>query len=402
MSGHDGFLHAIRAEPGDLTHRLVYADWLDERGDPLGAFIRLQCELEPLRDDYDSEWAEELRRREREMLRAQGKRCLGPLARLSRDWEDGLGFAFRRGLVEDVALPLQTFLDHAEEISRRCPALRRLTLFGVRDRGIDLARCPFLAGVPRLELHDWITEDDARALAGSVHLGRLETLQLWLGGPGDAAICRALAGPRTLPGLRELELVQLLGGLDDADAAEHGERAEALAVAVDGLRGRGLARLLRPFARLFPLRSNPGRGLLAGRLPDGRGLFVAGEWPGCCDLVLFDAAGNFLEAQTRPLTRDLDDAELTAEIRREFGFRPGLIHARAFRTPQDLAVYLWPGHCLDVLERADDPPGWLAGPEEDPREAAGSLLYRWLELGNFVIDWGNDFWAGPDGLIHSS
>jgi len=35
-----GFVQAIRAEPDDATHRLVFADWLDERGDPRAAWLR--------------------------------------------------------------------------------------------------------------------------------------------------------------------------------------------------------------------------------------------------------------------------------------------------------------------------------------------------------------------------
>lgn len=43
-------LHAaVRADVNDLTPRLVYADWLDERGDPdrtrLATYIRAECEL---------------------------------------------------------------------------------------------------------------------------------------------------------------------------------------------------------------------------------------------------------------------------------------------------------------------------------------------------------------------
>jgi uncharacterized protein (TIGR02996 family) len=34
------FVAAIRANPGVETLRLVYADWLDERGDPRGEFLR--------------------------------------------------------------------------------------------------------------------------------------------------------------------------------------------------------------------------------------------------------------------------------------------------------------------------------------------------------------------------
>src|SRR5262249_51734963 len=41
----EGFLQAILAAPEDDTPRLVYADWLEERGDPRGEFIRIQCEL---------------------------------------------------------------------------------------------------------------------------------------------------------------------------------------------------------------------------------------------------------------------------------------------------------------------------------------------------------------------
>jgi uncharacterized protein (TIGR02996 family) len=42
------FLGAINDEPDDDTPRLVYADWLEERGDPARAqFIRIQCRIAP-------------------------------------------------------------------------------------------------------------------------------------------------------------------------------------------------------------------------------------------------------------------------------------------------------------------------------------------------------------------
>src|SRR5690242_1539927 len=49
MNEREGFLAAIQEAPDDDTPRLVFADWLDERDDPLGEFIRLQIEPEPLR-----------------------------------------------------------------------------------------------------------------------------------------------------------------------------------------------------------------------------------------------------------------------------------------------------------------------------------------------------------------
>jgi uncharacterized protein (TIGR02996 family) len=41
----EAFLEAIRAEPGDDTLRLVYADWLEEQGDPRAAYLRLIEEI---------------------------------------------------------------------------------------------------------------------------------------------------------------------------------------------------------------------------------------------------------------------------------------------------------------------------------------------------------------------
>lgn len=46
MSDHAAFLRAIIDDPDEDAHRLVYADWLDDHGEPDRAeFIRLQCRL---------------------------------------------------------------------------------------------------------------------------------------------------------------------------------------------------------------------------------------------------------------------------------------------------------------------------------------------------------------------
>jgi uncharacterized protein (TIGR02996 family) len=52
MNEEDAFLRAILAAPGDASPRLVYADWLEERGDPRGGYLRLLTELDGL-DDTD-------------------------------------------------------------------------------------------------------------------------------------------------------------------------------------------------------------------------------------------------------------------------------------------------------------------------------------------------------------
>lgn len=45
MTERDAFIQAICQDPQNDTIRLIFADWLDERGDPLGEFIRVQIRL---------------------------------------------------------------------------------------------------------------------------------------------------------------------------------------------------------------------------------------------------------------------------------------------------------------------------------------------------------------------
>ena len=52
MTDDDALLRAVRAAPADDAPRLVYADWLDERGDPRGPFLRAQTALRPLPPDH--------------------------------------------------------------------------------------------------------------------------------------------------------------------------------------------------------------------------------------------------------------------------------------------------------------------------------------------------------------
>ncbi|QEL14312.1 TIGR02996 domain-containing protein [Limnoglobus roseus] len=45
MTDDDAFVAAVKESPDDAVLRLVYADWLEERDDPRGRFLRLELEM---------------------------------------------------------------------------------------------------------------------------------------------------------------------------------------------------------------------------------------------------------------------------------------------------------------------------------------------------------------------
>jgi uncharacterized protein (TIGR02996 family) len=84
-------LELICSAPDHDAHRLVYADWLLERGDPRGEFIALQYKKE--REALDSRQAH----RERQLLRDHGEAWLGPLAPVI----DARTMIFRKGFLAE-------------------------------------------------------------------------------------------------------------------------------------------------------------------------------------------------------------------------------------------------------------------------------------------------------------
>src|SRR5262245_19339247 len=84
------FLEAIRQTDDDAS-RLIFADWLEERGDPRGEFMRIQVELAKWVPDLDRRTA--LKAREKELLDRHAVKWLGPLRGLCESWR------FHRGLM---------------------------------------------------------------------------------------------------------------------------------------------------------------------------------------------------------------------------------------------------------------------------------------------------------------
>jgi uncharacterized protein (TIGR02996 family) len=142
-----GFLDAVLADAGDDVVRLIFADFLEDHGQPeRGEFIRVQCEQVRLRASgylcfHDLTMPPDcalcvLRRRERELLDARGDgwfldflHAIGQThARVERNcWQyrsvnQRLGWSqFRRGFVASVSLTLAAFMAHAEAIFGAAP-----------------------------------------------------------------------------------------------------------------------------------------------------------------------------------------------------------------------------------------------------------------------------------------
>src|SRR5262249_17123054 len=83
-----GFLAAIHAEPDADEPRLVFADWLEDHGDPRSELIRIQCEM--ARAPFGSLLYLTLEDREREWLDRYDEVWPGELGNGEIFWERGL------------------------------------------------------------------------------------------------------------------------------------------------------------------------------------------------------------------------------------------------------------------------------------------------------------------------
>ena len=387
------FLRAIRAHPDDDTARLVFADWLDERGDPLGEFIRVQIELEPIRYRIDNPRAIELHRREEELLRAHGDDWLGKARKIGTNWPE-YGPQFRRGFPNHANLSLDTFLKHGKTLFSACPTLREISIFGIATRCDELARCTHLAKLDTLEIADWPTAEDAKTLASSPHIEKIPHFKIWLAGDeSDQHFLNELTGRASETWPRDIELVQT-----------QTDRASVWAmVGILNRTKREIVRVSRPSDMLFPLDGDLGYNMRAGRLPDGRAAIAAGGF-GDWVLVVFHRSGNVVKATRLKspvgVGKGFEALEKAVAnwMDKKLRLKPELIWVHEFFR-HGLGVHLW----------SDPRP--LADPRPDPPDqythvsewrARGGNARRWYERRNFVIYWYNNYHADWRGWIHSS
>lgn len=101
------FLAAIAANPGDREARLVYADWLEERGDPRGEYLRIELQLNELparlaalNGTIDRAWLDRVARVHDIVLFATGPDKIAVIKAVRQ--LSGLGLKESKDLVESV------------------------------------------------------------------------------------------------------------------------------------------------------------------------------------------------------------------------------------------------------------------------------------------------------------
>src|SRR5262249_2108401 len=153
MTHDEAFLQAIIEDPDDIAPRLVYADWLEERGDPRGEFIRVQCGLATLAPGDPH--CRQLSQRLEQLWMAQGEPWLQPIRDALRERSLSLrdlfygalavphGPTFSRGFLEEVSMTADHFLTLADTLFRLAP-IRKAVLYEARDHMSVLAGSPYL------------------------------------------------------------------------------------------------------------------------------------------------------------------------------------------------------------------------------------------------------------------
>ena len=228
----EAFLQRIRAYPDDDAQRLIFADWLDEEGDPRGRFIRVQLALAELPPDDPAR--KDLLRQERELLAAHRDEWQAPFRGLAT------GCEFHRGFVDELKIGAKQFLRHAPEIFAAAP-VRHVHLFDVSDGLPAVMQNPYMSRLAALTVHAQHTgEPLARAVAHSEHLAGLKRLALTKNRLADDAAEQLARSPH-LANLEELDL-------SENEIGETGARALAASPHL-----RKLHRLELHFNRLGPV-----------------------------------------------------------------------------------------------------------------------------------------------------
>jgi uncharacterized protein (TIGR02996 family) len=182
-------LARIYEQPDDDALRLVFADWLSERGDPRGELITLQCARAAGRSTPAQE------KRERALLKAGRVKWLGAIAK-----DVAAGVEFERGFPSVCTTRFQKL--YVAEASLRRPEWATLR---------EIAGLPLLSDTMRsLEIARHVSESALRRLGELTRPLKVHTMHVYLEWYRklslDEPVIAALVESDKLPALVELRL----------------------------------------------------------------------------------------------------------------------------------------------------------------------------------------------------
>lgn len=351
MSDRAAFLNHIAAHPDADLPRLVFADWLDEQGDPLGEFIRVQIELSYRQDKLGDEETQALLAREEELLELHRQRWMGTFG---EPFPGGFDFQFVRGLPLTARLHWVHFIQFAESIIDRWPTISTVAL-GFALGPHNLSQPTALSRFAAIHFFGW---------PQTYELDELLRSPSW--DPGATLRLNTTLEGRTnfLPDIRDhldrigrLELVQPYPGPPvGRNPRLIDETIEELVADLNRSAGRELAVLLRPYERRYPLLGDLGGGFYAGHLKSGAaalfGIAPQGRRVAFCT---FTDAGRV----DKSLWEDTSSPPWTLDrLRDRFGFELGFIRVREFEANNRLAIRFWPRAARAIIADGtyeDDP-----------------------------------------------
>jgi uncharacterized protein (TIGR02996 family) len=177
MASLDELLRTIYANPDDDGPRLVYADWLTEKGDPRGEFIQLSCNIAS-RGPADPEWSDPASDLVRQAERAKAleakhaKTWLAPVRQLMLGWQ------FERGFLARARVKMRRFLGDPAALIEASPRLD-LSVSGFEAKLLGQFCAAPLGKLGSLTLASAkLSDESARLLASSPTLTGLRGLRL--------------------------------------------------------------------------------------------------------------------------------------------------------------------------------------------------------------------------------
>jgi hypothetical protein len=155
--------------------------------------------------------------------------------------------------------------------------------------------------------------------------------------------------------------------------------------------------------KLFQIQTCQRHGYYAGHLPGARQALVCQNIYGTITVAAFDSGGHFRKLIKRNLPTelltarsvvgyDVDEEGFQEYLKRELGFRPGVIRVREFRMLEEhLAVFQLPKYFEAFMKDPNDPRF------AEIREELPSHISDWISSGSFILEWGNTYWLNREG-----